>query len=91
MVEPLFSITSTRAEMCLVLCELSPSHRSMDVYAHMFRKCKLTLLPPEPTMRKVMKYHPNYRNCGLDHPQVRALVRALVRFVLYFNLVSFIS
>jgi hypothetical protein len=51
----------------------------------------LTLLPPEPTMRKVMKYHPNYRNCGLDHPQVRALVRALVRFVLYFNLVSFIS
>jgi hypothetical protein len=42
MVEPLFSTTSTRAEVWLVLCELSPLHPGVDVYAHMCWKWMLT-------------------------------------------------
>jgi hypothetical protein len=34
-VKPLFSNTSTGAEVWLVLCELCLSHPSVDVYAHM--------------------------------------------------------
>jgi hypothetical protein len=44
MVEPLFSTTSTRAEMWLVLCELSLSHPSVDVYAHLCVKWMLTFM-----------------------------------------------
>jgi hypothetical protein len=35
MVEPLTSSTPTRAEVWLVLCEASPTHPGVDVYAHM--------------------------------------------------------
>jgi hypothetical protein len=44
MVEPLFSTTSTGAEVWLVLCELSPSHPGVDVYAHMCWKWTITHL-----------------------------------------------
>jgi hypothetical protein len=33
MVEPLFSTTSTRAEVWLVLCEMCLSHPSVDVFS----------------------------------------------------------
>jgi hypothetical protein len=36
------STTSTGAEVWLVLCELSPSHPSVDVYAHMCWKWMIT-------------------------------------------------
>jgi hypothetical protein len=42
MVEPLFSTTSTRAQVWLVLYELSLSHPRVDVYAHMCWKWMLT-------------------------------------------------
>jgi hypothetical protein len=42
MVEPLFSSTPTRAEVWLVLCELSPSHPGVDVCTHMYWKWMLT-------------------------------------------------
>jgi hypothetical protein len=35
MVEPLFSSTPTSTEVWLVLCELSLSYPSVDVYTHM--------------------------------------------------------
>jgi hypothetical protein len=41
MVEPLFSTTHTRAEVWLVLCELSLSYPSVDVYARMCLKWML--------------------------------------------------
>jgi hypothetical protein len=44
MVEPLFSSTPTRAEVWLDLCELSPSHPGVDVYAHMCWKGMLTYM-----------------------------------------------
>jgi hypothetical protein len=44
MVEPLIPTTSTRAEMWLVLCELSLSHPSVDVYAQMCWKWMLTFM-----------------------------------------------
>jgi hypothetical protein len=43
MVEPLFSSTPTRAQVWLVLCELSPSHPGVDVYAHMCSKVDVNL------------------------------------------------
>jgi hypothetical protein len=43
MVEPLFSRTPTSAEVWLVLCEASPSHPGVDVYAHMFPKVDVNL------------------------------------------------
>jgi hypothetical protein len=43
MVEPLFSSTPTSAEVWLVLCEASPSHPGVDVYAHMFPKVDVNL------------------------------------------------
>jgi hypothetical protein len=44
MVEPLFSTTPTRAEVWLVSCDLSLSHPSVDVYAHMCWKWMLTYM-----------------------------------------------
>jgi hypothetical protein len=41
-VDPLFSTTSTRAEVWVVLCELCFSHPRVDVYAHMWWKWMLT-------------------------------------------------
>jgi hypothetical protein len=44
MVEPLFSTTSTRAEVWLVLRELCLPHPRVDVYAHFCWKCMFTYM-----------------------------------------------